>query len=147
MNLPFDPGGGPIRFGFRFSLLGARIVSVLRLLRMLAPAVPIFPSPTCGIDDTVSVSTVIPCCDISFPDTVGRLLYLGCDCCNGLEAFDLVGVRSSLRYPDSLSDSCLELAAIEDAIEPVLPCLTVFTEPVVDSSSSSSSVVVAVLGR
>jgi len=58
---------GCFRVGFFFSFFG-RIVSLLGLVRKL-PFVPCVPTPgasaTCGIDVTVSVSTVMFCNDIS----------------------------------------------------------------------------------
>lgn len=88
-------------FFFFFRSLGARIVSVLFLLRiLLSPICPIIAlsNPPCGTALTVSVSTVIPpLLELSFPNTVGRRgkLFVG-GCVVGLLWTEPVGVLSSL---------------------------------------------------
>ena len=95
-DLRFD---GPAVTGFLeslfFSLRGARMVSVLFLLRMLAPPGGLMvPRPTWGTELTVSVSTVMDLDEAPSPLAVGRRPKTRGG--GGALCSDVVGVFSSL---------------------------------------------------
>ena len=99
-----------------FSLRGARMVSVLFLLRMLAPPGGLMvPRPTWGTEMTVSVSTVMDPDEAPSPLAVGRRPKTRGG--GGALCSDVVGVFSSLLYPDSDPDSAVDSGAIEDDTE------------------------------
>ena len=92
------------------------MVSVLFLLRMLAPPGGLMvPRPTWGTEMTVSVSTVMDPDEAPSPLAVGRRPKTRGG--GGALCSDVVGVFSSLLYPDSDPDSAVDSGAIEDDTE------------------------------